>query len=168
MWLTRLSSFFAKISNPVSRTMGGIGAVVLAGMMFLAAMDVFLRYFFNRPISGAMELVQYMMLVTIVSGFALCTMDRSHVRVEVFIDRFPLKVRKVLNCITSLLSLGLMVLISRQAVVYAGLLQDSRLTSPVLFIPAYPFALLMALAMAVFSLALLWEFFHFLSKAVNE
>ncbi len=148
--------------------MGGIGAVVLAGMMFLAAMDVFLRYFFNRPISGAMELVQYMMLVTIVSGFALCTMDRSHVRVEVFIDRFPLKVRKVLNCITSLLSLGLMVLISRQAVVYAGLLQDSRLTSPVLFIPAYPFALLMALAMAVFSLALLWEFFHFLSKAVNE
>jgi hypothetical protein len=60
------------------------------------------------------------------------------------------------------------VLITRQSFLYAGLLRDSNLTSPVLFIPAYPFAIVLALAMAVFSLALLAEFLRFLSKAMHE
>lgn len=168
MWLNRCASFLARIADPVSRWMSGLGAGILAAMMFLAAMDVLLRYFFNRPIGGAMELIQYMMLITIVSGFAHCTMEKSHIRVEVVIDRFPLTVRKILYCITSFLTLGLVLLICRQAVIYAGLLKDSQMTSPVLFIPAFPFALVMASGMAVFSLALLSEFVYFLNKAVNE
>lgn len=168
MWLVRFASFLQRIADPASRAMSGIGAAVLAAMMFLAALDVLLRYFFNHPIGGAMELVQYMMLVTIVAGFAHCTMEKSHVRVEVLIEALPIKVRKIVYCVTSFLSLGLMILISRQAVVYAGLLRGSQMTSPVLFIPAFPFALIMALGMAVFSLALFWEFVYFLSRAVNE
>jgi hypothetical protein len=38
----------------------------------------------------------------------------------------------------------------------------------VLLIPAYPFAILLALGIAVFCLALLAEFVYFLSRAVNE
>jgi TRAP-type C4-dicarboxylate transport system permease small subunit len=168
MWLNTVASFLAKTANPVSRGMTSVGAGILAVMMFFAALDVLLRYFLNRPISGALELIQYMMLVVVVSGFAQCTIEKSHIRVEALIDRCPPKTRTVLYCITSCLTLGLIVLITRQAVLYAGLLLDARLTSPVLFIPAFPFAIVLALGMAVFSLALLGEFVYFLSKAVNE
>jgi TRAP-type C4-dicarboxylate transport system permease small subunit len=168
MWLNRIASFLTRIAGPISRGMSGVGAVVLAALMFLAAMDVLLRYVFNRPISGALELIQYMMVITVVSGFALCTIEKSHIRVEVLIGRCPPKVQTLLYCVTSFLSLGLIVLFTWQSVVYAVLLRDSNLTSPVLFIPAFPFAIIQALAMAVFCLALLGEFVYFLSKALNE
>lgn len=168
MGLSRIASFLNGIAAPISRVMSGIGAGVLAAMTLLAAMDVLLRYVFNRPISGALELIQYMMLVTVVSGFAHCTVEKSHIRVEALIESFPAKARAVVYCITSFLSLALIALITRQSILYAGLLYDSKLTSPVLFIPAYPFVIVLALAMAVFCLSLFAEFLHFLSKAVNE
>jgi TRAP-type C4-dicarboxylate transport system permease small subunit len=168
MWLNVVASFLGKAVSPVSRAMSSVGAGVLAVMMFLSAMDVLLRYFFNRPISGAMELIQYMMLTIVVSGFAHCAVEKSHIRVEVLIERCQPKTKAILYTITSLLSLGLFLLITRQAVVYAGFLRDAGMTSPVLLIPAYPFAIILALGTTVFCLALLAEFVYFLSKAVNE
>ena len=70
MWLPRFASFLATIATPAARVTSGVGAGVLVLMMFLSAMDVLLRYFFNSPISGAMELTQYMMLIVVVSGLA--------------------------------------------------------------------------------------------------
>ena len=168
MWLNSIASFLNKIAYPISRAISRVGAGILALMMFLTAMDVLLRYFLNRPISGALALTQYMMVVIVVSGLGYCTVEKGHVRVEVFIERFPLKTQTILNVITSLLSLGLFVLITRQAVVYTGLLLDANLTSPVLFIPTFPFAIILALGTAVFCLALFAEFVYFLSKAVNK
>lgn len=168
MWLNSILSFLNKLANPVSRATSGVGAGILAVMMFLTATDVLLRYFFNRPISGAMELTQYMMVIVVVSGLGLCTVEKSHVKVEVLIERFPPKVQTILYTITSLLSLGLFLLITRQAVVYAGFLLDAKLTSPLLFIPTFPFAIILALGTFIFCLALFAEFVYFLSKAVNE
>jgi len=168
MWLPRLASFLSRIATPAARVTGGVGAGVLVLMMFLSAMDVLLRYFLNNPISGAMELTQYMMLITVVSGLAYCTVDKAHIRVEVLIERCPQKMRTVLYTATSLLTFALFLLISTQAFRYAKMLLDSGLTSPVLFIPAYPFAIALGLGLAVFCLALIAEFFYFLSKAVTE
>jgi TRAP-type C4-dicarboxylate transport system permease small subunit len=168
MWLKSIVSFLNKIADPLSRFTSNVGAGILVVMMFLTAMDVLLRYFFNRPISGALELTQYMMVIVVVSGLALCTVEKSHVRVEVLIERFPPKIQTILYAITSLLSLGLFSLITRQAVVYTGFLLDAKLTSPVLFIPTFPFTILLALGTSVFCLAIFAEFVYFLSKAVNE
>jgi TRAP-type C4-dicarboxylate transport system permease small subunit len=168
VWLNNLASFLGKIANPVSRAMSGVGAGVLAMMMFLTALDVLLRYFLNRPISGALELTQFMMLIVVASGLAHCTMEKSHVRVEVLIERCPPKIQTALYTLTSFLCLGLFLVITWQAVVYAGFLRDANLTSPVLFIPVFPFAIILALGTAVFCLALLAEFVHFLSRAVSE
>ncbi len=166
--LDRLASFLAGIATPAARITSGVGAGVLVLMMFLSAMDVLLRYFLNRPIAGAMELTQYMMLITVVSGLAYCTVDKAHIRVEVLIERCPQKMRTVLYTATSLLTFGLFLLIATQAFRYARMLFESGLTSPVLFIPAYPFAIALALGLVVFCVALIAEFFYFLSKAVTE
>ena len=168
MWLPRLASFLARIATPAARATSGVGAGVLALMMFLSAMDVLLRYFFNSPISGAMELTQYMMLIVVVSGLAYCTVDKAHIRVEVLIERCPQKTRTLLYTATSLLTLALFVLIARQAFLYAKMLFEGGLTSPVLFIPAYPFAIVLGLGLVVFCLALIAEFVYFLSKTVAE
>lgn len=165
--LANVASFLGSVARPAARVASGIGAGVLAVMMFLSALDVLLRYFFNRPISGAMELIQYLMLITVVSGFAACTVEKSHIRVEVLIERCGPKTKRILYTTTSLLSLCLFALITRQAIVYAGFLFNSHLTSPVLLIPAFPFAVILAFGMAVFCVALVAEFFYFLSKSVN-
>ncbi len=166
--MNRIVSFLAGIATPVSKIASGVGAGVLAVMMFLSAMDVLLRYFLNSPISGALELTQYMMLIVVVAGLAHCTIDKSHIRVEVLIERCPDRVKTILYAFTSFLTLGLFLLAARQAFVYAGMLFDSNLTSPVLFIPAFPFAIVLGLGICVFCLALVAEFFYFLSKAVSQ
>jgi TRAP-type C4-dicarboxylate transport system permease small subunit len=102
-----------------------------------------------------MELTQYMMLIVVVSGLAYCTVEKAHIRVEVLIERCPQKMRAVLYTVTSLLTFGLFLLIGRQAFLYAKMLFESNLTSPVLFIPAYPFAIVLALGLVVFCLALI-------------
>jgi TRAP-type transport system small permease protein len=168
MRLDSAASFLGKIASPVSRATSGVGAGVLVVMMFLSAMDVLLRYFLNHPISGALELTQYMMLIVVVSGLAHGTIEKSHIRVEVLIERCPPKMKSILYAFMSLLTLGLFLLMARQAFLYGVMLFNSNLTSPVLFIPAFPFAILLGLGMCVFCLALIAEFVYFLSKVVDQ
>ena len=37
IWLSKVASFLDRVANPVSRAMSGVGAGVLAVMMFLSA-----------------------------------------------------------------------------------------------------------------------------------
>ena len=55
----------------------GIGMVSLAAMMFLIAADVVLRYFFNKPITGDYELVQFMLVIMISLGLAYCGLRKA-------------------------------------------------------------------------------------------
>ena len=69
------------MSDGLGRLLQAIGALVLAAMMFLGAADVILRYFFNSPISGAYELVEYMMAIIVPFGLCVCAPSRlAHLR----------------------------------------------------------------------------------------
>jgi TRAP-type C4-dicarboxylate transport system permease small subunit len=137
-------------------------------MMFLTAMDVLLRYFFNRPISGAMELTEYMMVILVSLGLAYCGFVKGHVSVEVLTSRFSPKVQSILNCITYFLSFVFFLLVTWQSIKYIRLTFKSNLVSAVLHIPTFPFIAVLALGSLVFSLVLLADFLDYLSKGLNQ
>ena len=64
-----------KIINSLSRMMNIAASGVLAAMMFLTVSDVFLRYFLRRPILGATELTENMMVCLAFLGLAWCAVQ---------------------------------------------------------------------------------------------
>jgi TRAP-type C4-dicarboxylate transport system permease small subunit len=131
----------------------------LAAMMFLMAADVVGRYFFNSPISGGLELVEYLMAVIVPLSIAYCALQGAHVSVELLVDRLHPAVRQVIKIFTSTLSIVFVGLISWQNFLYIGEMYRSHLTSAVLKIPTYPFVAATAVGMTVFAVVMFVQLF---------
>lgn len=153
-----------KVSKIISGVLISIGATILALMMFLTALDVGMRYIFNRPISGAFELVEYMMSIIIPFSIAYCAEKRGHVAVELILARFPTKVQAVVEALVTGAAIVFALIIAWQNFLYVGEVYDSHLTSSVLLIPAYPFVIPVAVGIGAYALMLLVHLIEIISK----
>ena len=154
-------------AKTVSRLLIAVGATILALMMFLTALDVGLRYIFNSPLSGAFELVEYMMAIVIPFSIVYCAEERGHVSVELILARFPKKIQVVVDILTTLAALLFTIVVAWQNFLYIGEVYDSHLTSSVLLIPTYPFVIPVALGIGAFALMLLVHLVEIISKVKN-
>lgn len=70
-----------------------LGTLFISAIVLLTVLDVVLRYFFDSPIFGASEAVQYLLGLTIFSGMFLVTKDGGHVSVSlldsILRDQYP-------------------------------------------------------------------------------
>ena len=168
MWLTKTANSINTLYRPLIKVLNGIAMGIVAAMMFLTATDVILRYLFNRPIMGAFELIEYMMAILIPFGLAYCALQGGHVSVDLVVSRFSKKSRSILGSITTLLCLGLFLLITWQNVLYIRENFESKLTSAVLLIPVYPFVTAVAIGSAALCLVLVIDFLNYLTEAVGK
>jgi TRAP-type C4-dicarboxylate transport system permease small subunit len=157
-----------RMIKPLVRIISYAAASVLALMMFITAADVLLRYIFNRPISGTMELTSYMMAVVVGFGLSYCALKKGLITVEIFISRFSPWVQVRFNCITYFLSFCFFSLVTWQSILYIKLMFESHLVSAVLRIPTFPFITALALGSLAFTLVLLSHFLDYLSQVVNR
>lgn len=146
-----------KAIHAIGKVLVAIAGTALAAMMFLMATDVVCRYLFNAPIPGALELVEYLMAITIPLSIAYCASQRSHVAVEMIVVRFPAPLRLTVSIIVTALMLIFLVIVSRQSFLNVLDSYQSNITSAVLHIPAYPFAVPVALGMSCYALFLLLQ-----------
>jgi TRAP-type C4-dicarboxylate transport system permease small subunit len=157
-----------RLNRPLMAIVKHIALWILAGMMFLTFVDVLFRYVFNSPILGAPELIEFMMAIFVTFSVVYCAYKKSHINVDLVIVNFPVRVRKWLECITSFITLILFILIAWQAFMYLADEYGSGLTSPVLYIPVYPFIAAVAAGFVVICLVLLSEFLSNLSEVAAE
>lgn len=157
-----------KICGLVARILLIIGSSVLSVMMFLTMTDVVLRYVFGRPVSGAFEMVQYMMAIVIPFGIVFCAYEKSHVSVEVVFDLLPVRIQKILHCAASFIVLVLFLLTAWQNLLLLNETYETGYTSAVLYIPAYPFVGTIALGFVALSLVLVVDFLKALLEAVKQ
>ena len=66
--------------------LGVAASAILLAMMLLTVVDVVARYLFNRPIAGAFEVTELLLLVLIFAGLPLVTYADEHALMD-FIDR---------------------------------------------------------------------------------
>jgi len=150
--LAVIDKFVAILAN----VLVAIAGSALTIMMFMMAIDVIGRYFFNSPLRGGLEMVEYLMALIVPLSISYCASRRSHVAVDLVVDHFPNIVRKILDLIVTVLSIIFVAFISLQNFHYIFEIRDSNLTSAVLKIPAYPFVASVFVGMAVFALIMLW------------
>jgi len=157
----------ATIAKKLSYFLIAIGATMLALMMFLTVTDVGLRYVFNRPLSGAFELVGYMMAILVPFSIAYCGYKNEHITVDFFMGRFSRKTKLVVDIITTIVTLLFAIVISWQNVLYFFEVKGSGLTSSVLLIPEYPFIAPTAIAFAAFALILFVRLIELFSEVTS-
>jgi TRAP-type C4-dicarboxylate transport system permease small subunit len=168
MWLRKTADILTYIASPTAKVLNIIAAGFLAAMMVLTGVDVFLRYIFNRPVTGSYEMTEFMMPIVIAFGLAYCAVEKGHVRVELVILRLPERAQVVMHIFANLVFLAVFILITWQTFLRAKGMFDVGQTSIVLYIPVFPFVLAVAIGGAALCLVVLRDLFAYLSQAVRK
>lgn len=75
--------------------------IMLAVMSGLVFLNVILRYGFNTSFSMTEELSRYLFVWITFLGAILVFIEQSHIRITVFIDRLPIKIKYWVNIFTN-------------------------------------------------------------------
>ena len=133
----------------LDRVLGTAAAILLFCLMALTTADVVGRYVFNRPIRGAFEITELLLLTLIFAGLPLASRADEHVTLD-FIDMAlgnsgRLLLRRFVDLVCGLLFLGLAYRVWIKADKIAGYGD----TTEVLRVPVGPFVYFMAIIVAI-------------------
>jgi TRAP-type C4-dicarboxylate transport system permease small subunit len=129
-------------------------------MMTLTFVDVVARYVFNRPLAGAFEVTELMLLVLIFAGLPLVTHAREHVTMD-FIDRaLTGRTRDLLRRAIDLASAAIMLLLAWLIWLKADRIWEYRDATDVLRILYGPFVYFMSLMIGLSGLMHLHQAFQ--------
>ena len=118
-------------------------------MMCLTFVDVVARYLFNRPIRGAFEITELILLVLIFAGLPLVSHADEHVTMD-FIDRMlPAGAVLVLQRLVHAVVAALFFFLAWQMSIKAGRISEYGDTTDVLRIVVGPFVYFMAVMIAL-------------------
>ncbi len=133
---------------------------VLALMMYVVFADVLLRYVFNAPIAGSVEIIYCLMGLLIAMGFGLVTYEDGHVRVDILTNVLPQRARAACDALAHLLSVIAAGLVCWRLWITALDQAHDLNETQVLALPVWLVALVMALCSVLLILTLLLHFFH--------
>jgi TRAP-type C4-dicarboxylate transport system permease small subunit len=143
-----------------------IGAACLVGMTFLTCADVVGR-FFRHPVFGSVELVGFMATLAVAMALPYTQQIKGHIGVEILVRVFPKRTQAIIDICTSLLSLGLFVLVSWRMAVYAGDIHHSGEVSMNLQFPTYYIIYVEAFCFVIFTLIILYDIIDNIKKLRN-
>lgn len=168
MWIRKPASSAVTVINQVSRVAGAIAIVFLVAMMLLTVADVFLRYVFNAPIKGSLELTEYFMVVAGFLGIAWCAVKRGHVKIDLIVSHLPLRAQGITDTITMLLAMTVLPLMAWQGFAQARYVMVEKLVSHSLEIPDFPFYMVVGIGYTLIIPVVLIILAEFITKALKR
>jgi TRAP-type C4-dicarboxylate transport system permease small subunit len=137
--------------------LGVAASAILLGMMLLTVVDVVARYVFSRPVRGAFEVTELMLLVLIFAGLPLVSFADEHAVMD-FIDRlFGRRGQHRLQRLVQVANASFMFLLAWLVWRKADRIWAYRDATDVLRIVYGPFAYFMALTLALAGLIHLYK-----------
>jgi TRAP-type transport system small permease protein len=140
------------------------GGVVLLGLMGLVAFDVVMRYVLRIPFLGAYEMTELAMALIVFLGLPYCAATGGHVAVDVLGPVLERPGFRWVNAILPLAGAALTAVMAWQSVLYAIASRSRGEATNMLRIDLFPFQLLAAASLALFSAVLLHQAWKALRK----
>lgn len=100
------------MKEQLERCLSIIFGLIFVGLSAVVSLETVLRKLFNISLQGADELGGYALAIGATLAFSVALIGRSHVRVDVFLVRFPKRVQTWLNWLSSVCMMGFAVLMS--------------------------------------------------------
>jgi TRAP-type C4-dicarboxylate transport system permease small subunit len=127
-----------------------------------------MRYFFNRPINGAFDLTEYLLVIVFAAALPYCTLEKGHICVDILTTRLPKKVQKIILGVTAPFIMAMFSLITWQTFNAIGVQYNSHIVSSNLLIPRYPFVAILFLGYVCFMLIILADFFKLFAREAKN
>lgn len=134
----------------------GMGWVIV--MMLLSTFDVTGRYFFSKPVPGAIEMSEFMLGIFGILGMAYTHIKGANVKVTILTQALPPRAEKLLESITSLLSFQIMGMLVWYGIVSGIEEFHAGTTTDTLGISIYPLYFLLSVGAGILCLELLLNF----------
>ena len=129
--------------------LGVVASAILLAMMLLTVVDVIARYVFSRPVRGAFEVTELMLVVLIFAGLPLVSYSEEHAVMD-FIDRVTgARGRRMLRRAVEAASGAFMFLLAWLTWLKADRIWAYRDATDVLRIVYGPFVYFMAVTLAL-------------------
>lgn len=145
-----------------------LGSVVLMLMMLTVFIDVFLRYIFNSPLVGSVEIVEIMMVLVVALGMAYTGIHKGHISVDLLVSRFPLKVQAAIDIFNYLIATILFLIMSWKTGLQAIVAGSRHVTTTVLEVPIYPFVWTLSICTGLLSLVFLLQLLEAITRMVKK
>ena len=129
--------------------LGAAASLILFCMMTLTFVDVVARYVFSRPLRGAFEVTELMLLVLIFAGLPLVTHAGEHVTMDLIDRLLGARARRLMARLVELGCSALMFLLAWLMWLKAGRIAGYGDTTDVLRIPVGPFVYFMVAMIAL-------------------
>lgn len=84
-----------RLGVALGRSLGALAGFLLAALAMITFLDVVGRYVFNAPITGAYEIVQFLMAGVVAAAMPVVTYRRIHVTIDLLDPLLPYAVRRV-------------------------------------------------------------------------
>ncbi len=154
------------------RSVVGLGALFnniasasMLVMVLLTCTDVFLRYFFNRPLTGTYDLVGLLGAVVVSFAMPYTMLEKGHVAVEILMKRLSKRVQTVIEVVTHVVSISLFLTLCWQSILLARDMEAAGEVTPTLFLPFYPIVYCMAACFFVLCIAIFLNLLNILFEA---
>lgn len=144
-----------RIAGWLSLWLGLGAALVLALMMYVTFIDVIGRYFFNRPITGSIEIISCLMGMMVFLGMGLTTFEDGHIRADVLTQMLPHRAQAILDAAVHVLSIGTAGLMCWRLLLVALDRTAVMSTTQVLGLPIWAVALVMAVCSSMLVVGLI-------------
>ncbi len=144
------------------RLLALIGGWVVVALMVYTVADVILRYVFNRPFSGSIEVTEFAMAVIVFLGIAWCGWLGGHVAVDILEQPLEDPRLRFVPVILTFISGVLFAAIAWFTIDEA--LATTRRVSNMMRWPHYPFQFIVALGSAMYAVVLFVQCFQTLRK----
>jgi TRAP-type transport system small permease protein len=156
-WLTRITKWLQ-----------AIGLVFLALLMFLTAADVFLRYFFNRPILGSLELTQAWMVISISFSIGYTAIVKEHVLVDLFVLRLKPRAQEIATCITTFIAFIFYSLVAWRTIFQILISYNANAVSSALRLPDWIFIIFILIGFVILALVTLLHTLQNIGKLTGK
>ncbi|MFH1651936.1 MAG: TRAP transporter small permease [Chloroflexota bacterium] len=133
-----------------------IGVIFI--IMVVSSADVFGRYFLSRPVTGALEIIEYAMVIVFFPGLAYIQSKRGNLIVEVIHDKFPKKVQSAIETLGLLIGIFMFGLIVWQNTLSGLDYLHGSGASTLLHIPVWPFKFVIVVGAFFVGLEMLIQF----------
>ena len=96
----------------LSRIVDYLAVATVSVVILLVVAQVTMRYVLNAPLTWSEELASFALVWLTFLGSVICMRDHEHIEIEVLVDQFPEKARRVIIVLSRVVSAAFLLLLA--------------------------------------------------------
>jgi TRAP-type C4-dicarboxylate transport system permease small subunit len=166
--IKRIATSLERVVYPITKMLFYAGIAITLLMMLLVVVDVTMRYVFNRPIFGSLEMVGYFLVIVVAFTIPYGMAMRTHIAIDAVTVHLPPKARTKLQAVIYFLCLITVGLVAWWSLARTVKLWQIGQTGVLLPVPFSPFMFMLFLSFTLFFFVILIQLLYLISLMAGE